>query len=527
MEDINANMFGAKGDNSTDDTISLQNLFNVSYLTSKTANLPEGLYIISSTLSINNINIKGSGTASTQIINSNSAFTATTPLLDFVGNLSGCEIRDFYIKQNLGDNTLSVGIQCEIAITNFIIDNIKIATVNTAINIIKGGNTGIISRMFISDIGGNGMQVDAGGFNVTDCFIGGCAATAFAFTSVTGPSAGLIIKGCTAVGYGGSGTGLITLKGNSTYGITDAIISNCVLSGNAQTTAMVIDTFGERINISNIYEEGAGVDNISGAIIVTTAAGISLTSENLDVKLSNSGFYANTGYGIQVGAKHCTISNCSVRRNNIGNTAGGGQISIASAQNFIMSNCLVDNSSTYPYNYQGVTITTSTNFILKNNIIQANTTPLVITGGYGVASSNIGAEDTDKIVFTDATNYNTTSTTAVSSGTGIIYIPAKSGRIKMTLTVEGSTDTGGDGVEIGIGATAATALVANGTAMAIAGTGNLRNTNLPNTNAWNMSGTCYLSGLSVGASYAIQPTILAITGGTAYAVFTSIILEEM
>ncbi|MHB8568991.1 MAG: hypothetical protein ACYC97_02155 [Metallibacterium sp.] len=161
-----------------------------------------------------------------------------------------------------------------------------------------------------------------------------------------------------------------------------------------------------------------------------------------------------------------------------------------------------------------------TNFALGNS----TTLGYVLTAN----ASGVGTwQSTGSTGFLPAqTLISTTSTTLVSTGYGILFTPSKSGTVVVYISANGSNNTLADGIMVGVGSTAGSTLIALGTAMGTAFNGTATDIAAVAGNTTNLSFTAYITGLTVGTEYAIQPTFEAVTGGTASLTVTSMVVRE-
>ena len=157
-----------------------------------------------------------------------------------------------------------------------------------------------------------------------------------------------------------------------------------------------------------------------------------------------------------------------------------------------------------------------------------------ITAGTGISVTNptgVGAATVSvnsNVAFLPAQSAVSTSSTAVvSTGLGVLFTPSQTGKLIVLVSAYGNNNTQADGIEVGVGATAGTALVALGTAMATAFNGYTEAIATVAGDNSNLSFTAYITGLTLGTEYAIQPTVAAITGGTASLTVTSMVIMEI
>lgn len=124
----------------------------------------------------------------------------------------------------------------------------------------------------------------------------------------------------------------------------------------------------------------------------------------------------------------------------------------------------------------------------------------------------------------------TASTTMVFTGTGVILTPVTSGNVEISLSSECSNNTAADGISVNIVYAAGTALTAAGTATA--GTAILSSPLTWVSAAASAEGflglnNFVLTGLTPKTSYTFQPTIEAVTGGTASFTQYSMTVKEL
>jgi hypothetical protein len=163
-------------------------------------------------------------------------------------------------------------------------------------------------------------------------------------------------------------------------------------------------------------------------------------------------------------------------------------------------------------------------------------TPIVtsITAGSGISVTNPASPGaatvavSSNVAFLPAqATVTTTSLTLVSTGQGILFTPSQTGNLVILVSAFGNNGTLADGIEVGAGYTAGTALVALGTAMGAAANGyNETIATVAGDNS-NLSFTAYISGLTLGTEYAVQPTFASITGGTSTLTITSMVIMEI
>ena len=120
----------------------------------------------------------------------------------------------------------------------------------------------------------------------------------------------------------------------------------------------------------------------------------------------------------------------------------------------------------------------------------------------------------------------TTSTSLVSTGQGVLFTPSKTGTVIIEVSAFGNNGTLADGIEVGVGYTAGSSLVALGTAMGAQAIGYTEAIATVAGDNSNLSFTAYIQGLQSGTEYAIQPTFASITAGTSTLTITSMIVEE-
>ena len=131
------------------------------------------------------------------------------------------------------------------------------------------------------------------------------------------------------------------------------------------------------------------------------------------------------------------------------------------------------------------------------------------------------------MAFLPAQSAVTTSSTAmVSTGLGVLFTPSKTGTVIIEVSAFGNNNTLADGIQVGVGYTAGSALVALGTAMGAQANGYTEAIAAVAGDNSNLSFTAYIQGLQSGTEYAIQPTFASITGGTSTLTITSMIIEE-
>ena len=126
--------------------------------------------------------------------------------------------------------------------------------------------------------------------------------------------------------------------------------------------------------------------------------------------------------------------------------------------------------------------------------------------------------------------YTTASLTMVFTGTGVVFTPVTSGNVKISLSSECNNNTAADGINVNIVYAAGTVLTAASTATA--GTAILSSP-LTSTSATASDNrflglnNFVLQGLTPKTSYTFQPTIEAITAGTASFTQFNITVEEL
>ena len=164
-------------------------------------------------------------------------------------------------------------------------------------------------------------------------------------------------------------------------------------------------------------------------------------------------------------------------------------------------------------------------------------TPIVtsITAGSGINVTNPtspGAATVavaSNVAFLPAQSaVTTTSTALVSTGQGLLFTPSQTGNLVILVSAFGNNNTLADGIEVGVGYTAGTALIALGTAMGAAANGYTEAIATVAGDNSNLSFTAYIStGLTLGTEYAIQPTFASITAGTSTLTITSMVIMEI
>ena len=132
------------------------------------------------------------------------------------------------------------------------------------------------------------------------------------------------------------------------------------------------------------------------------------------------------------------------------------------------------------------------------------------------------------MAFLPAQSAVTTSSTAmVSTGLGVLFTPAKTGTVIIEVSAFGNNGTLADGIQVGVGYTAGSALVALGTAMGAQAIGYTEAIAAVAGYNSDLSFTAYIQGLQSGTEYAIQPTFASITGGTSTLTITSMVIMEI
>ena len=164
-------------------------------------------------------------------------------------------------------------------------------------------------------------------------------------------------------------------------------------------------------------------------------------------------------------------------------------------------------------------------------------TPIVtsIEAGSGISVTNPtspGAATvavSSNVAFLPAQSAVTTSSTAVvSTGLGLLFTPSQTGKLVILVSAYGNNGTLADGIQVGVGYTAGSALVALGTAMGAAADGYTEAIAAAAGYNSDLSFTAYIStGLTLGTEYAIQPTFASITGGTSTLTITSMVIMEI
>ena len=182
-------------------------------------------------------------------------------------------------------------------------------------------------------------------------------------------------------------------------------------------------------------------------------------------------------------------------------------------------------------NPQGVAIDQSGNVWVANN---GSNTLEVFAGGepYGVICplvleySALAYSNLNMAFLPAQSAVTTISTSLVSTGLGVLFTPAKTGTVIIEVSAFGNNNTLADGIEVGVGYTAGSSLVALGTAMGAQAIGYTEAIATVAGDNSNLSFTAYIEGLQSGTEYAIQPTFASITAGTSTLTITSMILEE-
>ena len=173
---------------------------------------------------------------------------------------------------------------------------------------------------------------------------------------------------------------------------------------------------------------------------------------------------------------------------------------------------------------------------LINNGTYAGT-PIVtsIEAGSGISVTNPtspGAATvavSSNVAFLPAQSAVTTSSTAVvSTGLGLLFTPSQTGKLVILVSAFGNNNTLADGIQVNVGYTAGSALVALGTAMGAAADGYTEAIAAVAGYNSDLSFTAYIStGLTLGTEYAVQPTFASITGGTSTLTITSMVIMEI
>ena len=158
-----------------------------------------------------------------------------------------------------------------------------------------------------------------------------------------------------------------------------------------------------------------------------------------------------------------------------------------------------------------------------------------ITAGTGISVTNptgVGAATVSvnsNVAFLPAQSAVSTSSTAlVSTGLGVLFTPSQTGNLVIFVSAFGNNNTLADGIQVNVGYTAGSALVALGTAMGAAADGYTEAIAAVAGYNSDLSFTAYIStGLTLGTEYAVQPTFASITGGTSTLTITSMVIMEI
>ena len=168
------------------------------------------------------------------------------------------------------------------------------------------------------------------------------------------------------------------------------------------------------------------------------------------------------------------------------------------------------------------------NSVLAGNLVSSITAGagISVTNPTGVGAATVAVASNVSFLPAQAA-VTTTSLTLVSTGQGLLFTPSQTGNLVILVSAFGNNGTLADGIEVGAGYTAGTALVALGTAMGAAANGYTEAIAAVAGDNSNLSFTSYISGLTLGTEYAIQPTFASITGGTSTLTITSMVIMEI
>ena len=176
-----------------------------------------------------------------------------------------------------------------------------------------------------------------------------------------------------------------------------------------------------------------------------------------------------------------------------------------------------------------VSLSAVPNSVLAGNLVSSVTagTGISVTNPTGVGPATVAVAS--NVAFLPAQSaVTTTSLTLVSTGQGLLFTPSQTGQLVILVSAFGNNNTLADGIEVGVGYTAGSALIALGTAMGAAANGYTEAIAAVAGDNSNLSFTAYIStGLTLGTEYAIQPTFASITAGTSTLTITSMVIMEI
>lgn len=314
--------FGADPSGTSDSTAALQNAIdNCSSLY-----LPDGTYNISSGLVVNNqVNIFGSKNA---IIYNSNANLAEPIILIKASAANRSTISGFQITSTqLSGSNGAHGIEIEGG-NGFILENLRIRLTDKGIYVSKVQAGSYILNCIFEGTESDGLHVDAGNMCIDKCYSLFSKGHGFNFTSATAGSGGITLTSCTSFQSVGNGFNFV---GNSTYGIGDTFVENCINSTSPTGHGFYFDNHGKNIIISNCFSELAGVGY--DLVPVSSKNGFYIKNTCHRVSMSNCQATFSSASGLILDCSYFSVSGGDFTANNALFAAGNSGIIVGNAGN--------------------------------------------------------------------------------------------------------------------------------------------------------------------------------------------------
>ena len=319
--------FGAVGNGSTDDTTALNNFLTALQTSGLEGRLSGRTYRVTSGLTIS-APVKLSGCGPASVINNTNTGLATGILNVTAAGASGMVLQDFMLNSSVIASG-STGLVIQGTPLPFKVQGVWVNGTGGGIFVSASQPGSWMDKCNVSNVTSNsGYHIDAGNMVVTDCYSGNTAKHGYLFTSSSGGSAGLIVKGCTSYYAGSAGNGQgngFYFSGNSTYNIGALLVANCVASEVAGGSGFLFDTHGANMGLANCYVELAGF-NPSTVIITPNASSFLFTPNNSGVMITNPNATFGTGHGIEMQCSNFSIVGGFISQVNQSNASSGSSI---------------------------------------------------------------------------------------------------------------------------------------------------------------------------------------------------------
>lgn len=310
---VSAFDFGAKGDGATDDTAALQAFINYLGATGNAGRLAAGTYNVSASLTVS-LPIRLSGPSEAVIHNTNAALAGAVLYVESAG-ANRTQLSGFQITSVGGTPSGSSGITI-VGGEYWRISDILVSGTNLGIYVSASQAGAWLERCFVSNCASHGITVDAGNMDVDGCYAVNCGGNGFNFTTVSGASAGLVVRGCTSYQAGGYGFAFI---GSASNTMIDLVVADCVNSTSPNGDGFFFDTYGKNIVISGLLSEEAGVN--ASLQYVSQSRGIHVSPNNRGLTITGCQATFSGASGILVDCSNFVLSNSSFIANVVGNFA--------------------------------------------------------------------------------------------------------------------------------------------------------------------------------------------------------------